>query len=59
MYAIIATGGKQYSVQPGDTLRVEKLDAQSGDTVKFDVLFINDEFPTQGSVSHIAGRFCT
>ncbi|MBQ9145028.1 MAG: 50S ribosomal protein L21 [Clostridia bacterium] len=43
MYAIIATGGKQYSVQPGDTLRVEKLDAQSGDTVKFDVLFINDE----------------
>ena len=36
MYAIIATGGKQYKVSEGDTIRVEKLDAQAGDTVKFD-----------------------
>ena len=36
MYAIIATGGKQYKVSEGDTIKVEKLDAQAGDTVKFD-----------------------
>ena len=33
MYAIIATGGKQYKVSEGDVLKVEKLDAQPGDTV--------------------------
>ena len=36
MYAIIRTGGKQYRVQQGDEFRVEKLDAQVGDTVVFD-----------------------
>ena len=36
MYAIIATGGKQYKVSEGDTIRVEKLGAEAGDTVKFD-----------------------
>jgi large subunit ribosomal protein L21 len=36
MYAIIMTGGKQYRVQQGDEFRVEKLDANVGDTVVFD-----------------------
>ena len=36
MYAIIATGGKQYKVSEGDVIRVEKLDAEVGDTVTFD-----------------------
>ncbi len=36
MYAIIATGGKQYKVSEGDTISVEKLNAEAGDTVKFD-----------------------
>jgi len=36
MYAIIKTGGKQYRVQQGDQLRVEKLNAEVGDTVVFD-----------------------
>ena len=36
MYAIIATGGKQYKVSEGDIIRVEKLSAEAGDTVKFD-----------------------
>ena len=36
MYAIIKTGGKQYRVQQGDEFRVEKLDANVGDTVEFD-----------------------
>ena len=43
MYAIIATGGKQYRVSEGDVLKVEKLDAQPGDTVTFDqVVAISD-----------------
>lgn len=43
MYAIIATGGKQYKVSVGDEVRVEKLDAKEGDTVTFDqVVAISD-----------------
>jgi large subunit ribosomal protein L21 len=33
MYAIVTTGGKQYRVEPGDILRVEKISAQPGDEV--------------------------
>ena len=36
MYAIIATGGKQYKVSEGDIIKVEKLDAEAGDNVTFD-----------------------
>ena len=36
MYAVIKTGGKQYRVQEGDILRVEKLDAAEGSAIKFD-----------------------
>ena len=43
MYAIIATGGKQYKVSEGDVIRVEKLGASEGETVTFDqVLAVND-----------------
>ncbi|HEY5703562.1 MAG: 50S ribosomal protein L21 [Gammaproteobacteria bacterium] len=43
MYAVIKTGGKQYKVQPGDKLKVEKLDAAEGKTVKIsDVLMLID-----------------
>lgn len=43
MYAIFETGGKQYKVQEGDTLFVEKLPASEGETVQFDkVLFVKD-----------------
>jgi large subunit ribosomal protein L21 len=34
MYAILETGGKQYKVRPGDTLQVEKLPAEAGETVE-------------------------
>ena len=44
MYAIIATGGKQYKVSEGDVIKVEKLDAQAGDSVTFDqVLAVSDD----------------
>ena len=36
MYAIIATGGKQYKVAEGDILRVEKLGVEAGEKVTFD-----------------------
>jgi large subunit ribosomal protein L21 len=44
MYAIIETGGKQYRVQEGDVIRVEKIEIADGETVKFDkVLLVADE----------------
>ena len=36
MYAIIATGGKQYKVSEGDIIKVEKHDVEAGNTVTFD-----------------------
>ena len=50
MYAIIATGGKQYKVSEGDIIRVEKLDAEAGNTVTFDqVLAVSDNELKVGS----------
>ena len=43
MYAVIATGGKQYKVSEGDLVKVEKLDAAEGDTVTFDVLAVKGD----------------
>ena len=43
MYAVVATGGKQYKVQEGEILRVEKLDGEIGSEVAFDqVLMLSD-----------------
>jgi len=43
MYAVIKTGGKQYRVQEGDILRVEKLDAEAGKKITFDdVLMVGE-----------------
>ena len=50
MYAIIATGGKQYKVSEGDIIRIEKWDAEDGSTVTFDqVLAVNDHGLKVGS----------
>ena len=44
MYAIIATGGKQYKVSEGDVIKVEKLDAEVGAAVTFDqVIAVSDK----------------
>ena len=43
MYAIIATGGKQYKVSEGDVIKVEQLDAEAGNVVTFDqVIAVKD-----------------
>ena len=44
MYAIIATGGKQYKVSEGDVIRVEKLGKEADEKVTFDqVLLVSDD----------------
>jgi large subunit ribosomal protein L21 len=44
MYAIINSGGKQFRVEEGETLRLEKLDAQPGDKIELDqVLFVSTD----------------
>ena len=59
MYAIIATGGKQYKVAEGDVIRVEKLEAAEGDKVTFDqVLMIGGEETVIGNPT-VAGAAVT
>ncbi|MBP1804365.1 50S ribosomal protein L21 [Rubellimicrobium aerolatum] len=44
MFAVLKTGGKQYRVQQGDVLRVEKLSAEAGETIQFnEVLVVGDQ----------------
>ncbi len=50
MFAVMKTGGKQYKVQSGDTLRVEKLAADAGETVQFnDVLMLGGDTTIVGA----------
>tara|TARA_R110002126_G_scaffold167330_1_gene315199 strand:- start:101321 stop:102145 length:825 start_codon:yes stop_codon:yes gene_type:complete len=50
MFAVIKTGGKQYKVQSGDMLRVERLAADAGETVQFnEVLMLGGDSPVVGS----------
>ncbi len=49
MFAVLKTGGKQYKVQAGDVLRVEKLAANAGDKIQFnDVLMVGGDTVTVG-----------
>lgn len=43
MYAVIRTGGKQYRVTEGDRLKVEKVEAEVGGKLTFDVLLVGGE----------------
>lgn len=50
MYAVIATGGKQYKVSEGDIVRVEKLEGEVGSKVEIkDVLMIGGDTPKIGT----------
>ena len=50
MFAVLKTGGKQYKVQAGDVLRVEKLNAAAGDKVQFnEILMVGGESLTVGA----------
>jgi large subunit ribosomal protein L21 len=59
MYAIIATGGKQYKVSEGDVIKVEKLGAEAGATFTFDqVLAVGGDTLTVGNPT-VAGATVT
>ncbi len=50
MFAVLKTGGKQYKVQAGDMLRVEKLAADAGETIQFnEVLMLGGDTPVVGA----------
>lgn len=56
MYAIFATGGKQYRAAPGDVVRVEKIEVEKGATVELDkVLMIADGDDVKVGSPHIDG----
>ena len=55
MFAVLKTGGKQYKVQAGDVLRVEKLAAIAGEKIQFnEILMVGGEVLTVG-VPFVAG----
>ena len=55
MYAVIATGGKQYRVTEGARIRVEKMEGEPGQQVEFgDVLFVGDDDGSQGKLPPVA-----
>jgi len=55
MFAVLKTGGKQYTVRAGDILRVEKLSAEAGDKIQFnDILMVGGDNLTVG-VPFVAG----
>jgi len=50
MFAVLKTGGKQYKVQNGDVLRIEKIAADAGETVQFnDILMLGGDTATVGT----------
>lgn len=60
MFAIIRTGGKQYKVQKDSTIKVEKLAANAGDTIKLDdVLLVSDGAKTTIEAAALKGASVT
>ena len=56
MFAVIETGGKQYTVAPGDRLRVEKLPLKEGESFAFDkVLLTADDAGVRVGTPYVSG----
>lgn len=56
MYAVIVTGGKQYKVSEGDTIFVEKIEAEDGSAVTFDqVLLVGVDSDVKVGVPTVSG----
>lgn len=56
MYAVIESGGKQHRVEPGEVLKLEKLDAEAGATVDFDkVMLIGDAGDVKIGMPYVEG----
>ncbi len=58
-YAVVETGGKQYRVQAEDTLRVERLKTEVGETVELPVLAVSDGEKLEIGTPDIAGTKVT
>jgi large subunit ribosomal protein L21 len=57
MYAVIANGGKQYKVEPGQVLRLEKMSGEVGETVSLSpVLMVGGEGEPQVGQPHLDGQ---
>ena len=54
-YAIIRTGGKQFRVEEGASLRVPALDKEAGETVEFEVLAVNGDDGTRAGAQALTG----
>ena len=56
MYAVIKSGGKQHRVEPGEVLKLEKLNVEAGGTVNFDeVMLIGNEAKVAVAMPYVAG----
>ncbi len=59
-YAIVQTGGKQYQVRPGDTIRVESLPQEAGETVELDdVLMVSKDGEVKLGNPNVSGARVT
>lgn len=59
MFAVIETGGKQYKVQYGDVIYVEKLAAEAEETVEFPVVAVFGEGETKVGTPYVEGASVT
>ncbi|MFN2556212.1 MAG: 50S ribosomal protein L21 [Nitriliruptorales bacterium] len=59
MYAVVATGGKQYRVAPGDEVQVEKIDGDVGDSVTLRALMLVDDEGAVTAGPDLRGRTVT
>lgn len=59
MFAVIETGGKQYKVQYGDVIYVEKLNAGENDSVEFPVVAVFDDGETKIGAPYVDGASVT
>ncbi|MBQ6499329.1 MAG: 50S ribosomal protein L21 [Ruminococcus sp.] len=55
MFAVIETGGKQYRVEQGDVIYIEKLDAENGATVEFKVVAVSDGDGIKAGTPYVDG----
>lgn len=58
-YAVVATGGKQYRVEPGQSITVEKLDAAVGESVELPVVMVVDDAGSVATGPDVADRTVT
>ena len=59
MFAVIETGGKQYKVEQNDVLFIEKLDAEDGATVEFDVVAVSTDDGIKAGAPYVDGAKVT